>query len=110
MRHFQTVVLERLKSFRGGFETEPYEVGWANEALAFVRLHEVGADATMESFVQVSPDGINWVDEGTRFPPLREVGDYFVRVSQFGGWLRLRNTIVGTEPELKMTIHLVLKG
>jgi hypothetical protein len=111
MRNFHTVVLERLKHFTSDFETEPYETGWASEAIFFLRLHEVtGEQVALDSFIQVSVDGINWIDEGTRFPPLYEVGDYFVRVSHFGGWLRLRNTLRGDNPELKLTINLVLKA
>lgn len=110
MRQFHTVVLERLKEFTTNFDTEPYEVGWAREAMFFIRAEDVsGDDTSLESAVQVSADGIHWIDEGTRVGPVQSAGDQFVRVSHFGGWLRLRNTVAGEAPKLKMTIHLVLK-
>ena len=110
MKNTHTVVLERLKYFSAHFETEPYETGWASEAMFFIRIHELkGENVSLDSFVQVSVDGIRWVDEGTAFPTLHEIGDYYLRVSRFGGWLRLRNRVLGVNPEMKMTIHLVLK-
>jgi hypothetical protein len=110
MRNFYTVVLERMKEYREGFDTEPYEAGWASEAMFFVRIHEMsGTGVRMESSVQVSVDGIDWVDEGSGFPPITAPGSYFLRVRHFGGWLRLRSQIAGKSPHLKTTVHLVLK-
>ncbi len=110
MRNFYTVVLERMKSFSSSFETEPYETGWASEAMFFIRVHELsGKDVTFDAKVQVSVDGIEWIDEGTNFPIINKPGNCFIKVSHFGGWLRLRNMITGKEPNLKLTIHLVLK-
>ena len=110
MKNFHTVVLERLKYFSGDFETEPYETGWASDAIFFIRIHELtGEDVSIDSSVQISVDGIRWIDEGSSFPTLHEIGDYYLPVSYFGGWLRLRNRVQGVKPETKMTIHLVLK-
>jgi hypothetical protein len=108
---FHTTVLERLKPIRSSFDTEPYEAGWAREAMFFVRIHDIsGAPGTMTSAIQVSADGIMWVDEGTTFTWPAEPAVCFARVTHFGGWLRLRNTISGGEGEVKTTIQLVLKG
>jgi len=110
MKKFHTVVLERLKDFSGSFETEPYEAGWASEAIFFIRVHACsGVQPHLHSFVQISPDGIHWVDEGIQFPEITTQGDYFVKVAHFGGWLRLRNAIAGQDAEMRLTIHLVLK-
>lgn len=110
MRNFNTVVLERLKYFQQGFETEPYEVGWASEAIFFIRVHSMeGSRVVLTPQVQISADGIEWVDEGTELEPIDQVGNYFVRVSHFGGWLRLAADIAGKKPDLKITIQLVLK-
>ena len=56
--------------------------------------------------VQVSPDGINWTDEGTTIPMPDESQVTFGRVGHFGNWLR----IVGDLPEgvvrrLHVTFH-----
>ena len=111
MKNFYTVVLERMNEFSAGFETEPYECPWADEAMFFIRVHEIsGERAALNARVQVSVDGIHWIDEGTRFPTLEETGDSFIKVSHFGGWLRLACDVSGDIPALKLTMHLVLKG
>lgn len=108
MRNFHTVVLERLKDFDGSFATEPYEAGWAAEALFFVRVHGVeGPETALQGRVQVSMDGVEWIDEGTVFPSMTAPGDHFVRVTAFGGWLRLRCELTGAA---RVTIQLQLKS
>ncbi len=110
MRNFYTVVLERMQAFHDNFDTEPYETAWASEAIFFIRVHEIsGAGAVLNARVQVSVDGIEWIDEGTAFPPIRSAGNHFIKVTHFGGWLRLANTVGGTDPALTLTMHLVLK-
>jgi len=110
MRNFYTVVLERMKRYSQDFDTEPYECGWASEAMFFIRIHELNdKEVILNSRVQVSVDGIQWIDEGTAFPPMEREGDSFIKVAHFGGWLRLRNEVGGNKPDVKLTIHLVLK-
>lgn len=110
MRNFNMVVLERLKNFSESFATEPYEVGWASEAIFFIRVHEIEReDVKINASVQISSDGIHWVNEGTVLDPASKQGDYFVKVSHFGGWLRLQVNLIGNQPDVKLTIQLVLK-
>jgi len=110
MRNFHTVVLERMTHHSEDFATEPYECAWASEATFFIRIHAITENgATLNSVVQLSVDGIDWVDDGIRFEPISKAGTYFLRVKHFGGWLRLRNEIAGREPDIRLTIHLVLK-
>ena len=110
MRNFYTTVLERMREHDADFDTEPYEAGWAAEAMYFIRIHEIaGSDARLASRVQVSVDGIDWIDEGTAFPPLDKPGSYCVKVRHFGGWLRLHSEIAGANPRLSVTIQLALK-
>lgn len=109
MRAFQTTVLERKTDIGGGFATEPFEAGWAGEAIYFVELHDPAA-STFTARVQVSPDGIRWSDEGTYLAVTGEPGLRFVRVTQFGGWLRLAfDGPKQAEQSACVTIHLVLK-
>ena len=111
MKNFYTVVLERMREYSEGFATEPYETPWADEAMFFIRIHELsGEGVKLDSIVQVSVDGIQWIDEGTNFPSIEKEGNYFIKVNHFGGWLRLNNSIEGKNPKIKLTIHLVLKG
>jgi hypothetical protein len=58
--------------------------------------------------VQISPDGMNWCDEGTPLPLPSAPGVTFCRLRHFGGWLR----VVGELPsdaELQVIVYLVLK-
>jgi hypothetical protein len=110
MKNFHTVVLERLKDFGSDFASEPFEAGWAGEATFFLRVHEAEpAGASFKSVVQISADGIEWMDSGVEFPVIDKPGNYFVNVKHFGGWLRLKNSFSGAKVRFKLTIHLVLK-
>jgi len=68
-----------------------------------------GNNAALGAKVQVSADGTNWVDEGTQFQSIGTAGDQFVRISHFGGWLRLCGEVQGEQAKMECTIHLVLK-
>lgn len=112
MRESHTAVVERNTTWRGAFASEPYECAWAGEAIFFVRC--LAADGLEEydwtpAEVQISPDGMHWCDEGTQID-LPTVPDEvtFVRVSHFGGWLRLAGELrEGTA--LTVLVYLVLK-
>lgn len=84
-------VVARNETWRGECATEPYEAGWAHEAIVFIRVLGAGSIAPgTAARVQISPDGIRWIDEGTTLPiPARENETGFARVSHFGTWLRL---------------------
>ena len=105
----QTFVVERNVVWEGAVETEPWECAWAREAIFFVRVLEGRGEAPRASLrAQISPDGMHWCDEGSTLevPPGREMS--FLRLSHFGGWLRL----VGEVPpgnSLKVIVYLVLK-
>ena len=109
MRQFQTSVLERREPMANGFATQPFECAWASEAIFFVSLEGVEPPgATLAAVVQISPDGIRWIDEGTRVEGLSAPGEAFVRVAWFGGWLRLRFEVAGGGT-VAATIRLALK-
>jgi hypothetical protein len=111
MKRIHTAVLERFGTFSADFATEPYEAGWAEEAIFFVRMDAVeGANATLSGQVQVSPDGIRWADEGTALPAVDRAGVTFTRVRHFGNWLRLACRVSGGGATFRGTIYLCLKG
>ncbi|SEF00894.1 hypothetical protein SAMN05519104_7700 [Rhizobiales bacterium GAS188] len=91
IRESHNAVVARNEEWRGSIATEPYEAGWAREAIVFVRALSVeGAAAGIEARVQISPDGIRWIDEGTRFElPAHADEVTFARVAHFGNWLRV---------------------
>lgn len=86
------------------------ETAWASEAIFFVHVETVeGEDAALKLAAQISPDGVNWVNEGTFFPELNKEGTTFVKLNHFGGFLRLEGEVSGKNPNFLITVHLVLK-
>ncbi len=59
----QTAVVARNETWTGQAATEPYEAGWAREAIIFVRALKA-AGAAGRAHVELSPDGMNWVGGG----------------------------------------------
>ena len=109
LRESYTAIVERSEELRGSFATEPYECGWAGEAIFFVRILERTGNlegATLH--VQISPDGIRWCDEGTSVT-LCEEEVVFCKVAHFGNWLRLSGTLPGGAG-MKAIIALTLKA
>ncbi|MCO6042308.1 hypothetical protein NG895_00170 [Aeoliella sp. ICT_H6.2] len=110
MRHSITAALERHRDYTQSFATEPYECAWATEAIFFIRVQELeGENPALQARVQVSPDGIHWADEGTEFQRIDQLGVSFVRVTHFGGWLRLEGSVEGEQARFNVNINLVLK-
>lgn len=110
MRQFMTSTIEQRKNFTSDFSTHPMESGWASEAIFFITVEELaGHSSLLKTAVQISVDGVNWIDEGSFPPPISQIGHYFLKVSHFGGWLRLRGEIEGNNSLFNLTIHLVLK-
>ena len=90
MRGFYSAVVERNTAWNGEVATEPYEAGWASEAIAFVRVLEMeGPSGQLRLSAQISPDGMQWCDEGAVIDPIDAVGVTFTRLRHFGNWLRL---------------------
>ncbi len=111
MKQVHTAVLERFGTFAADFATEPYEAGWAEEAIFFVKIDGVaGVEAALSGQVQISPDGLTWIDEGTALPPIGRAGVACTRVRHFGNWLRLACRVTGREASFRGSIYLVLKG
>ncbi|MHB1132033.1 MAG: hypothetical protein ACYC4L_06540 [Chloroflexota bacterium] len=105
-----TAVVERSQPLTGEFATEPYEAGWAREALLFVRYHEeTEGSPTVRARVQISPDGIQWADEGTALPTMDHPGVYFAKVSHFGNWLRLAGQVEPAGAECMALVYVTLK-
>lgn len=111
LRHSANAVVARNEAWQGSVATEPYEVGWAVEAVVFVRALAVeGSLAGAEFRVQISPDGMRWVDEGTCFMvPTRADATTFCRVSRFGAWLRIAAELP-PGAVLRPLVTLSLKG
>ncbi len=110
MRESFTAVIERNAIFTADFATEPYEAGWASEARWFIRVLEIaGEGAALRLTPQISPDGLIWCDEGAPAMACTEPGMVSCLLRGFGQWLRLRGTLAGEAPSVKVLIYLALK-
>lgn len=87
-------------------ELEPYEAGWAREAVAFVCIQEANdASARLLVGLESSPDGIRWAP----LAPVQELpasGVHRLRADGLGNWLRA--TLVSTS-EVCVDFYWVLK-
>ena len=110
LRRSHTAVLEKNSTFTSGFQTEPYEVAWAGEAVWFIRIFELEGDRTsLHLTVQISPDGLEWCDHGTVELTIEEKGLYSLPVTTFAHWLRLNADLSGHEAQVRLQILLALK-
>jgi hypothetical protein len=103
-----TAIVGRNETWRGEAASEPYEAGWAREAVLFVRALKDPVGPSPEARIEISPDGMHWVPEGTTFSlPATKDGIVVARVSHFGNWLRLAARFEdGAEATLLLTLHL----
>lgn len=100
-------VIERNIVWNGDFATEPYECGWAREAIFFIRSLQGGSKARCR--VQISADGMHWCDEGSFISlPQKESESSWCRILNFGNWLRIVGD-TGSEA-VKVLVTLSLKS
>jgi hypothetical protein len=104
-----TAVITRNETWAGACASEPYECGWAREAIVFLRALEFSGPApTARARVQISPDGIRWADEGTTIAlPTQADAVAFGKVMHFGNWLRVVADLpLGTTMKALVAINL----
>ena len=112
MRNTYTAVIARGDVWEGALQTEPYEAAWAGEAVFFVHVMEVTGqgNSPVVARVQISPDGMRWVDEGATLTIAPQADSLsFARVGNFGGWLRLSVTVPAALG-IKVVATLALKA
>lgn len=108
MRMSTTAIVTRNVDWSDAATSEPYEAGWAETAVIFVRALKPPVGKPGRAHVEISPDGMRWVREGTSFElPTERDGIAFARVSQFGNWLRLACDFdEGSSLRVLVTLHL----
>jgi hypothetical protein len=110
MRQSQSAVIERGVELDELLETEPFETAWASEARWFVQFLRPAPQSTVEIRVQISPDGIHWIDhESLSAVQSEAVGLLSIPVERFGHWLRLRIAQKSGEASPLLRIYLELK-
>ena len=104
LRESNTAVLVRGERVADGYATEPYEAGWAQEAIVFALGMDEASGGTLS--VQISPDGFHWVDDGATVDLPAAGGVAFTKLSHFGNWLRFAASVPGGgERRLMVTVH-----
>jgi hypothetical protein len=103
-----TLVVSRNERWTGSAATEPFEAGWAHEAVIFIRALKEPMGETPMAKVEMSPDGMRWTAEGTEAPmPPCANGIAVLRVKHFGNWLRVTAEFTpGAECTVLVTVHL----
>lgn len=103
-----TAVVARNESWTGPSATEPYECGWAREAIVFVRALKAPKGRLPKARIEISADGMHWVPEGSVFDlPAAQDAVTFQRVSHFGAFLRIATELPdGAEITVLVTLHL----
>lgn len=103
-----TAIITRNETWRGAAASEPYEAGWAREAVIFVRALKPAVGPVACGKIEISPDGMHWVSEGTIFDfPEQRDEVVAARVKHFGNWLRVRADLQDSaEATILVTMHL----
>ncbi|MDP0929539.1 hypothetical protein Q0601_20330 [Paracoccus onubensis] len=103
-----TAILARNETWTGEAATEPYEAGWAREAVLFVRALKTPVGRQPEAVIEISPDGMRWLPEGSTLTmPAEKDGLAVARITHFGNWLRLRTQMPdGAATTVLVTLHL----
>lgn len=103
-----TAIVARNETWTGACATEPYEAGWAKEAIVFVRALKAPKGPLPKARIELSADGMHWVPEGSEFDlPAGENAVTFQRLSHFGNFIRVAATLPpGSEITLLVALHL----
>jgi len=102
-----SAVVDRNVVWTGNAASQPYEAGWAREAVVFVRALGTAEGQLPPARLEISPDGLNWVAEGTMFDLPRERNEVtFARMAHFGGWVRVAADMGAARLTVLVTIHL----
>ncbi len=103
-----TAIVARNESWTGASATEPYEAGWAKEAVVFVRALKQPTGPLPKARIEISADGLHWCPEGSEFElPASKDAVTFQRLAHFGNFLRVAVTLPeGREITVLVTLHL----
>ncbi|MGL9774321.1 MAG: hypothetical protein ACR5LG_11505 [Sodalis sp. (in: enterobacteria)] len=111
MKEFYSSVIELRQPISQQFSSNPYECGWASEALFFLTVHPKIADF---DHLVVRPkiflDGVHWTEAPGDATLISEPELTAIALTQFGGWLRLELTLEEAAQKAMVTLHLALKG
>lgn len=103
-----TAIVARNEVWTGESATEPYECGWAREAIVFVRALKAPRGTLPKARIEISADGMHWCAEGSEFSLPREKDVVsFQRLSHFGNFIRVAASLPSdAEIVVLVTLHL----
>jgi hypothetical protein len=103
-----TAIVARNETWSGESATEPYEAGWAREAIVFVRALKPPKGALPKARIEISADGMHWCPEGSEFAlPETQDAVSFQRLGHFGNFIRVTASLpAGAEIVVLVTLHL----
>ena len=103
-----TAVIARNEIWTGESATEPYEAGWAREAIFFVRALKPPVGVLPGARIEISADGMHWAAEGSVFElPATENTVTFQRLAHFGNFVRVAVSLPkGSEITVLVTLHM----
>lgn len=103
-----TAIVARNEIWTGESATEPYECGWAREAIVFVRALKAPKGALPKARIEISADGMHWCAEGSEFSLPREKDLVsFQRLGHFGNFIRVAASLpADAEIVVLVTLHL----
>ena len=116
MKTSHTAPMEVLAAkANGSFHTEPYEAGWADEALAMIYVREMAGPApTLVVQAQISADGVRWFNHPALPLRIDGPGGHRLALTAFGNWLRLLGELSGGPEDgssaCVLDMYWVLKG
>jgi hypothetical protein len=108
MQTTHTSVLARRVWIESDFHTQPYEAGWAREAVVFTQVEGEHPDLTITT--EISPDGITWLPKGE--PQVIAASERIAAtaLTVFGTWIRVSITGATERQRARVLVHLSLKG
>lgn len=103
-----TAVIARNETWTGEATTEPYEAGWAREAIFFVRALKPPKGELPRARIEISADGMHWAFEGSMFDlPAAENAVTFQRLAHFGNFVRVAVSLPkGSQITVLITLHM----
>lgn len=108
MQQNNTSVLARRIVIDSDYSSQPYEAGWAREAVIFVQVE--GDHPALTLATEISPDGITWIRRGDAVTLAPDATIAEMSLTAFGNWLRV--TVNGASPTAtaRILIHVNGKG
>lgn len=105
-----TAIVARNEVWTGESATEPYECGWAREAVVFVRALKAPKGTLPKARIEISADGMHWCPEGSEFslPQDKDLVS-FQRLSHFGNFIRVAASLPA-DAEIVVLVALHLKA